>query len=705
MIFRLLLFVFLFFPSPAAAAAPSLAKPGCEEWCGNVSIPFPFGIGEGCALNPWFLVKCDRSSNPPKPYLNSFLQIELQGQVVAVSLQDQTITTLKSVANFCDNSADRNAIIANGTDLSGSPFYYSKSRNKFLFGGCGNSLLTQNSAVLAGCTAVCSDKISAGFAGCYGYDCCETPVPFDLSSYTANFTNSGIGKPNDNLKRCNSAFLVDQRWIPNQSTSLFIDYAPVVWIWTVQSQDFPAAITCRTSDNAAVQLADGTSVTNFRCDCPTGQVGNPYIAHGCQACAHCPLEPVDVITYRKLNIFRLSVLISICIIFFVLCIVFLYKVLKKRRAKRIRAKFFKQNGGLLLQQQLSSNENDIIDRTKLFTAKELEKATDRFNENRILGRGGQGTVYKGMLADGRIVAVKKSVRVDESKIEEFINEVVILSRVNHRNVVKLLGCCLETEVPLLVYEFITNGTLFSLIHSDNLKDGFPFSWEMRLKIATEVADALAYLHSSSSIPILHRDIKSSNILLDKKYRAKVSDFGTSRSIAIDQTHVTTQVKGTFGYFDPEYFRSSQFTEKSDVYSFGVVLVELMTGNKAISFAKNEEERSLATRFLLAMEGNQLFKILDKQVLEQGKKEDLMVVANLGRRCLDLNGKKRPTMKEVVAELEKVKSDTTSSVAMNFEGKRLLEIEPTTFSKTNYTWTIEENCSTTSLDPHPLLFYT
>ncbi|XP_019155937.1 PREDICTED: wall-associated receptor kinase-like 1 [Ipomoea nil] len=267
-----------------------------------------------------------------------------------------------------------------------------------------------------------------------------------------------------------------------------------------------------------------------------------------------------------------------------------------------------------------------------------------------------------MLVDVTIVAVKKSARVDESKIEEFINEVVILLRVNHRTVVKLLGCCLETEVPLLVYEFITNGTLFSLIHSDNLNDEFPFSWEMRLKI------------------------QQSNILLDEKYRAKVSDFGTLKSIAIDQTHVTTQVKGTFGYLDLEYFHFSQFTEKSYVYSFGVILVELMTGNKAISFATNEEDRSLVTRFLSAMEGNRLFKILDKQVLEQGKKEDLM---DLGKRCLDLNGKKRSTMKEVVSELEKVKFGTTSYETKNFEGKRLLEIEPTTFSETNYTWTTTE----------------
>ncbi|GAB4835420.1 Wall-associated receptor kinase-like 1 [Ancistrocladus abbreviatus] len=224
--------------------------------------------------------------------------------------------------------------------------------------------------------------------------------------------------------------------------------------------------------------------------------------------------------------------------------------MKRRKDAKRKAKFFKQNGGLLLQQQITSDAG-VVDKTKIFTINDLENATDNFNENRILGKGGQGIVYKGMLMDGRIVAIKKSRELDEDQLEQFINEPVILSQINHRNVVKLLGCCLETEVPLLVYEFIPKGTLAMHIHDSS--EEFRITWKMCLQIAVETAGALMYLHSWSSSPIYHRDIKSSNILLDDTYRAKVSDFGISRTITIDQTHLTTIVKGTFGYVDPEYF--------------------------------------------------------------------------------------------------------------------------------------------------------
>jgi len=204
----------------------------------------------------------------------------------------------------------------------------------------------------------------------------------------------------------------------------------------------------------------------------------------------------------------------------------------------------------LLQQQLSLHEVNV-ENTKLFSSKDLHKATDHFNVNRILGQGGQDTVYIGMLADGRIVAVKKSKVIDEGKLGEFINEVVILSQINHRNVVKLIGCCLEMEVPLLVYEYIPNGTLFQYANGQNEK--FLLTWNMRLRIAIKVAEALFYLHSAASTPIYYWSIKSINILLDDEYTAKIAYFGTSRSIIVDQTHLTTLVHETFGYLDLEYF--------------------------------------------------------------------------------------------------------------------------------------------------------
>ncbi|XP_030941582.1 putative wall-associated receptor kinase-like 16 [Quercus lobata] len=279
----------------------------------------------------------------------------------------------------------------------------------------------------------------------------------------------------------------------------------------------------------------------------------------------------------------------------------------------------------------------------------MKKATNNYDETLIIGRGGFGTVYKGLLPDTRIVIIKKSKTVDESQIEQFINEVVVLSQINHRNVVKLLGCCLETQVPLLVYEFIPNGTLFEYIHHKNKAS--TVSWEIHLRIAAETAEALSYLHSAASPPIIHRDVKSSNILLDSTHTAKVSDFGASRLVPLDQTQLATMVQGTLGYLDPEYMQTSQLTEKSDVYSFGLVLIELLTGEKAISFDKPEEERSLAICFLSFLKDNRLFEILEKHIAKEGKAEQLMEVANLAKRCLRLKGEDRPTMKEVAIELE------------------------------------------------------
>uniref|UniRef100_A0A803KU37 Protein kinase domain-containing protein n=2 Tax=Chenopodium quinoa TaxID=63459 RepID=A0A803KU37_CHEQI len=299
-----------------------------------------------------------------------------------------------------------------------------------------------------------------------------------------------------------------------------------------------------------------------------------------------------------------------------------------------------------------SSDEGVVERIKIFTINELEKSTDHFNEDRILGQGGHGTVYKGMLSEGRNVAIKKSNKLEESQREEFINEVVIMSQINHLNILKLLGCCLETDVPLLVYEFIPNGTLYHHIHNPN--EEFPITWKMRLHIASDSAGALAYLHSSTSTLIFHRDVKSSNILLYDKYRAKLADFGFSRSVAIDQTRVVTHVMGTPGYLDPEYFQSHQYTEKSDVYSFGVVLVELLIGQKAVR-AAFEEDRSLISWFLSHLENSSVLNIIDSQVLLEGSEEEFLAIANLAKQCLILDGKRRPTMKEIWLEINRILS--------------------------------------------------
>jgi len=216
-------------------------------------------------------------------------------------------------------------------------------------------------------------------------------------------------------------------------------------------------------------------------------------------------------------------------------------------------------------------------------------------------------------------------------------------------VVKLLGCCLETEVPLLVYEFVSNGTLSEFIHTQ-CKTNDP-TWKTRLKIAAEVAGALSYLHSAASIPIIHRDVKSDNILLDGTNTAKVSDFGASRLIPLDQTEVATMVQGTIGYLDPEYMQTSQLTEKSDVYSFGVVLVELLTGQQPFSFVRLEERRNLAMHFLSCLKKDNVFEVIQDGMWNEENKQEIKEVAVLAANCLRLRGEERPSMKEVAMELE------------------------------------------------------
>jgi serine/threonine protein kinase len=323
---------------------------------------------------------------------------------------------------------------------------------------------------------------------------------------------------------------------------------------------------------------------------------------------------------------------------------FLTRKIKLNRANKLKKRLFKQNHGLLLQ-QLISQKTDFGERM-IIPLLDLEKATNNFDRTREAGGGGHGVVYKGIL-DLLVVAIKKSKIVVQREIDDFINEVAILSQINHRNIVKLIGCCLETEVPLLVYEFISNGTLDHHLH---VEGPISLAWDDRIRIALEVARALSYLHSASSMPIYHRDIKSSNILLDDNLTAKVSDFGASRYIPIDQTGVTTAVQGTIGYLDPMYYYTGRLTDKSDVFSFGVLLVELLTRKKPFLYRSGGDGVGLVSHFVsLLAEGN-LGEIIDPQVTEEENGE-VKEVATLAAMCIQLKGEDRPAMREVEMKLE------------------------------------------------------
>ncbi|GER38685.1 wall-associated kinase family protein [Striga asiatica] len=678
-IFSLTTLLTLITSTPKTTPFP-MAKPECPNRCGEIPIPYPFGTTPDCYRAENFAVTCNTTlENSPRPFLRNTSM-----EITKISLDGQ-LTALQPIVHACYNRS-RNQSVHDPWIVLPEQLTVNTSVNHFSLVGCYMlgyiASFGLDQGRLTGCVTNCTTTVTRNASDRSPGGFCQVSVSDSVMAGRVDLLFGSFAylslDPNDTY--CGYAFVAEEGSFSNTPEDLTnletgrLERLPMAIDWAVGNETCEEARTngssfaCKSGNSECYEPSNGYG---YRCNCSRGYRGNPYLVNGCEDIDECNDGNLNVCfenrcenfeggfrclcpkgyngdgrrdgngcTRNESFAYKLAAGIASGVILLLLSACSLHLLLKKRRLLKMRKEFFVQNGGILLKEKLSSS-----DTTTIFSSHELRKATKNFDSSMIIGRGGFGTVYKGILPENRIVAVKKSKDVDHNQIEQFINEVVVLTRINHRNVVKLLGCCLETRVPLLVYEFVSNGTLFEHIH--NNRAGRQLAWDVRVKIAAETAGVLSYLHSSASSPIIHRDVKSANILLDESFTAKVSDFGASKLVPLDYTQLSTVVQGTLGYLDPEYMLTNQLTEKSDVYSFGVVLVELLTGMKALSYERPEEEMNLANYFLSVMKRKRLFEIV------ADRDEGVVEVAEVARRCLSVRGDERPSMKEVSMELERV----------------------------------------------------
>ncbi|CAL4974655.1 unnamed protein product [Urochloa decumbens] len=434
----------------------------------------------------------------------------------------------------------------------------------------------------------------------------------------------------------------DPRWRNGGYGSSLVDGFQLAW-----QQKLPACEQCERSKGQCGYNQTGDFIA---CLCSGGRVG----AHNCTTdSSGNPKPSIGIIVGASAGGF--AVLAAAAAAFVI--------IMRKRKKKNVinsSSKLLKYSGsGGTPRSRVGDMESGSIDDppTHLFSYEELEEATNSFDENRELGDGGFGTVYKGFLKDGRVVAVKRLYN-SYRRLEQFHNEAAILSKLRHPYLVMFYGCTpsISREL-LLVYEFVANGTVADHLHGHRAAER-ALSWPLRLSIAVESAAALSYLHAIEP-PVVHRDVKTTNILLDADFHVKVADFGLSRLFPLDVTHVSTAPQGTPGYVDPEYHQCYQLTDKSDVYSFGVVLVELISSKPAVDISRHRNEINLAGMAISKIQNCNLEQLVDLDLgyeADPATKRMMTMVAELAFRCLQQNGEMRPPMKEVHEVLRSIQGE-------------------------------------------------
>ncbi|XP_015691428.1 wall-associated receptor kinase 2-like [Oryza brachyantha] len=675
-----------------------IGLPGCLDKCGNISVPFPFGMNRGC-FRLGFEVECNHTFQPPRLFfakgpwspgnygptqetrdwytlagqeiqeIEQFLPLEILG----ISLSEGLVRTHGDISLDCSINETFIWVRGQQTYLSG-PYLLSTRNVATAIGWSFDAKLTQ-SLRGSGYMKSCSVRLEASNMGrngsCSGEGCCEVTVKENLNSVSV-FLVQTSPYPGIEPNSCSYGMVAERGWY-NFSTPDFHGFAllhkyprgvPLLADFAIRDDLCPPqgqGHACVSSNSFCVNVTNGPG---YICKCHHGYDGNPYISNGCQDIDECALrikhpELQDIYPCSSGGIckntpggydcpcksglrgdgksgtctekFPLPAKIAVGSILGLLVAAFFVFLVLLQKERRKMEDFFVKNGG------------PTLEKAKMIKIYKKEDLKPILKSNNFIGKGGFGEVYKGFL-DNQLVAVKKPIfSGNVTDVEQFANEVIIQSQVIHKNIVRLIGCCLEVDIPMLVYEFLSKGSLDDILHGSSQ---VPLDLNARLNIAAESAEGLAYMHSKTSNIILHGDVKPANILLDDNFVPKISDFGISRLIAVEKQH-TNSVIGDMSYMDPVYLQTGLLTDKSDVYCFGVVLLELISRKKA----RHSDNNSLVKAFLDAHKTQKgATELFDKEILEPKDLEFLNKILDIAVECLDLDVDKRPEMTEVAERL-------------------------------------------------------